>query len=136
MLLGRQSAGELCQLSLAERVIRIPLDYAGKPMVLGGILAHEVMHEVLLRRGWTQVPSEDVEPLTDLAAFFFGLGKLMLNGLIADRLPYVPAVTMLGYLPPELKVYAYKRFCHNCRVSGCGRVENLNTEALNLLGDN
>ncbi|MFP3937615.1 MAG: hypothetical protein ACLFVW_04675 [Phycisphaerae bacterium] len=49
---------------------------------MGGILAHELIHAMMARQNWAKVPPEHLEPFTDLAAFFFGLGKLMLNGAI------------------------------------------------------
>ena len=106
--MGRESAGEIRYRCGGLSKIRIPLDYVGKPMALGGILSHELTHELLFARGFPFPTAEEVEPLTDLTAFYLGLGKTMLNGIIADLSPDIPEVAMLGYLEPAIKVYAYR----------------------------
>ena len=110
------SAGQIRQRFGEISEIRIPLAYVGKPYALGGILAHEMTHEFLLTRRFPTGDEEQTERLTDLAAFYLGLGKIMLNGIVVEDAPGAPTATVLGYLPPELKVYAYEYVCRRLGI--------------------
>ena len=89
-----------------QNLVRIPLFYAGRPHALGAILAHELTHKVLECSG-ISCSMIEFEPLTDLASIALGLGKLVLNGTIVELVAAMGEIQSLGYLAPELKVYAY-----------------------------
>jgi hypothetical protein len=89
--------------------IQIPFAYLGKKFALGGILAHEMTHAFLFNREIVLEDPQENEALTDLAAIFIGLGKLILNGYITTGLSHT--LEILGYLSPELLSFAYKKVC-------------------------
>jgi len=90
--------------------IRIPLFYVGKPRALGGILAHELTHEFLAFEGQPCADRGESERFADLVSIALGLGKLVLNGTIAEvTSSAVELRDLIGYLSPELKAYAYRR---------------------------
>lgn len=90
-------------------IIQIPLLYAGRPQAIGGILAHELTHQFLASMDIVAADKTETEPLTDLAAFPLGLGKLVMNGTITVFEPQKGDCRVLGYLSPELCVYAYNQ---------------------------
>lgn len=119
--LDPKAAGEIRYHPGGRSVIRIPVDYAGKPMAIGGIFAHEITHEFLFSRSFVCPRGEELEPLTDLAAIYLGLGKPILNGIIADAHNRAVETSVLGYLDPELKAHAYR---------SVGKAHGLGKEAL------
>ena len=88
-------------------LIRVPFFYLGRPYAVGAIIAHELSHQLLAGEGIWDEDVEANERLTDLTAVVAGMGKLLLNGLSAEAFDR-PGVSMrLGYLEPELVLYAY-----------------------------
>lgn len=110
--------------------IQIGLDYVGKPLALGAILAHELTHQVLRLRGIGSTDRDEDERLTDLAATALGLGKLMLNGVVTGVAPYSGESRILGYLSPELQAYAYRRVVEKHRVPKAAVRAGLTQEAI------
>jgi hypothetical protein len=88
--------------------IDIPFSCVGKPLLIGAILAHELSHQLLALNGIWHDDEEENERLTDLAAFATGLGKLVLNGMCEEANGEAPTALVLGYLTPELNIYAYR----------------------------
>lgn len=126
-------AGQIRIASGLRSLVQIPLFYVGKPLALGGILAHELMHEFLAGKAVVCDTTDELEQLTDLACIFVGLGKLVLNGTITDLQPSTGKSRMVGYLSPELKVYAFRRVneihCISVRLAR----EHLSEDAVQLL---
>ena len=60
--------------------VRIGITNKHSPLILGGILAHELTHHYLFDRDARRSDVGDNERLTDLATAYLGLGKLTLNG--------------------------------------------------------
>ncbi len=112
--------------------IHIPLVYVGNAFALGGILAHELTHEFLNRRGIHFANADELELVTDLASIALGLGKLFLNGTVlkgaADQ------NHTLGYLNPRLKAYSFREVNRRHMVRENVAAENLCIEALTLYG--
>jgi len=131
--MGRESAGDIRYEHIGRSEIRIPLDYVGKPMALGGILSHELTHEFLFARRFAFPTAEEMEPLTDLAAIYLGLGRTMLNGIITDSSPDVSEVTTLGYLEPAVKVYAYRAVGASHGLDEATLRRGLSRDAIQLL---
>ncbi len=113
--------------------IQIPLYYVGKPDALGGILAHELTHEFLAFHNINFTNLDETEQLTDLASIVLGLGKLVLNGTVSALLPSTGEGHILGYLSPELKVYAFMQVNQRYKILKKTLTENLNENALNLI---
>jgi len=66
-------------------IITLSDKYMGNPTRLGAVLAHELTHCFLSRKGIGPFPpfslsERENERLTDLTSIFLGLGKLVLNG--------------------------------------------------------
>jgi hypothetical protein len=113
--------------------IQIPLYYVGKPDALGGILAHELTHEFLALQNIKSTNMDETEPLTDLTSIALGLGKLVLNGTVSALLPSTGESHILGYLSPELKVYAFMQVNQQHKIPKEKLTENFTENALKLL---
>ena len=105
--------------------IQIPFFYVGKKYSLGGILAHEMTHALLLPKGIALQDSAENECLTDMAAVYFGLGKLLLNGSLDEG-------GGLGYLSPDLIAYSIKKACVQHAIDVQTALSNLTNEARGL----
>jgi len=91
--------------------IRVGISQCYRPRRLGQVLAHEIAHCAL---DWRQTHSVDLEEemLTDLAAVWLGLGKLLINGASDSDIESVRKplhLTDCGkpYLGYPLLAYAY-----------------------------
>jgi len=126
-------AGQIKYGSGLRSQIQIPLYYVGKPDALGGILAHELTHEFLAFHNIKFTNLDETEQLTDLASIALGLGKLVLNGTVSELLPSTGEGHILGYLSPELKVYAFMQVNQQYKIPKEKLTENLNENALKLL---
>lgn len=113
--------------------IRIPLFYVGKPEALGAILAHELSHQAIAQEQIVCASLEELESLTDLASLALGLGKLVLNGIDIEVGVHTGETQSLGYLSPELKVYAYQKVNQLHQVSNNTALSNLTKQALSIL---
>jgi len=85
------------------------------PESLVATLAHELAHELLLGQRRISVEEEDLEPLTDLATVFFGMGVLTAN--VAFRHENFSSgimegwtISSQGYLTPTMWAYALALF--------------------------
>lgn len=126
-------AGQIRQKSGLRSHIQIPLFYVGKPEALGAILAHELTHEALAQEKLEGNNLEELELLTDLTSLVLGLGKLVLNGTLIEVGEQTGQSNSLGYLKPELKVYAYKKIIRQHRIPEQIAFLNLNQQAQFLL---
>jgi hypothetical protein len=126
-------AGQIQLKSGLRSHIQIPLFYVGKPEALGAILAHELSHEVIAQEKITCESLDELENLTDLVSLVLGLGKLILNGTIIEVGAQTGEGQSLGYLRPELKVYAYNKVNQQHRVSEQTISSNLTQQALYIL---
>jgi hypothetical protein len=113
--------------------IRIPFFYVGKKYAIGNILAHEMTHAFLFSKGIFFNDLNENEKFTDLTAVFIGLGKLMLNGLTVMPNQYLAEVQILGYLPLDSIVYAFKNICERRSVSLELATKNLVPEAISKI---
>ncbi len=112
-------------------LVRVPIMYAGKPFAVGAILAHELAHDWIAKNP-LQINPEDNEPMTDLMAFVFGLGKLVLNGTITEAQSQHTESHLLGYLTPSQKKTAYSLVNHQRGVRTNWNT-NLNNNAIGIL---
>jgi len=110
-------AGQIRQPGTALSLIQIPLFYVGKPYLIGAILAHEVCHQLLALKGIWYDEVDENECLTDLACFASGLGKLTLNGMSAEASDVPGMQAVLGYIGPELNLFAYMISIQNYGIS-------------------
>lgn len=106
--------------------IQIPFFHVGKKYSLGGILAHEMTHALLCSKGISLEDSKENELLTDLTAVFVGLGKLLLNGYLSEGGGW-------GYLSPDLIAYCFKKVCSLYAIDIETAMENLTSEARELV---
>jgi len=106
--------------------VQIPFFYVGRRYSLGGILAHEVTHQLLYSRHISLEDPNENEFFTDLTAVFVGLGKLLLNGALDQG-------GRLGYLSPDLIAYSLKKMCHVHTIDIEIALENLTGEARPLV---
>lgn len=83
------AAGQIRQQGGQNSHIEIPLFYVGKPFALGAIITHELTHYFLNTERLVLPEKVENEQLTDLASMALGLGKLVLNGTVADHLQTV-----------------------------------------------
>jgi hypothetical protein len=126
-------AGQIKVQRYGQSIVRIPLSFVGRPHALGCILSHELTHE---RLAYTDIQGADrteTELLTDLMSIALGLGKLMMNGLIVMGEPLMHESRILGYLEPELCVYAYKFVNRYFAVPESASRDSLTEEALQRL---
>ena len=85
------------------------------PVSVVATLAHEIGHVILLDDGLISRDCEDMEPITDLATVFLGMG--IFTGNSARRFSQYQddrrqgwSMTRQGYLPEEVYGYALARF--------------------------
>lgn len=108
------TAGQACLDSISPE-ISVRLSYTNRPRELGALLAHEVTHHCLDRASFHSTNRDENERLTDLAAVFLGLGKLMLNGadvrFDAEEKAPVEKPVKLGYLTMADLACAYDKVC-------------------------
>ncbi|MFW6008223.1 MAG: hypothetical protein ACOCP8_03060 [archaeon] len=81
-----ERVGYINSKSLIDSKIYLNFAYKGEPIILGAIIAHEITHHFLYQERLVKDnKEEEYEYFTDLAANFFGLGKLMLNGYAKNK---------------------------------------------------
>lgn len=86
-------------------------------LALVATLAHELGHVILLDGGLLRRDDEDMEPLTDLATVYLGLGVFTANASrqfrqYQDDRKQGWSMSRLGYLPETVFGYALARFAH------------------------
>jgi hypothetical protein len=106
--LSPQAVGDIKLPGSVVSLIRVPFSCLGKPYLIGAVLAHEMSHQWLFLNGISYDDEDMNEKLTDLTAFAIGLGKLMLNGISKEASGLQGLALKLGYLEPELMLYAYE----------------------------
>ncbi len=114
-----------------KSLIRIPINYVGKPYLLGAILAHELAHELLAYLDLRSVQADDLEVITDIATFVSGLGKLTLNGTGAAA--QGEQLITVGYLSVPLRIHAYKAVNKMHRIAAEAAMTNLTPEARRMV---
>lgn len=100
-------AGEIRIRCGATSLMRIPFFYVGRPYAIGAIVAHELSHQLLAHEGIWEPVVQTNERLTDLAAIAAGMGKLVLNAMSSRAFEGANVAIQLGYLDPQLTLYAY-----------------------------
>jgi hypothetical protein len=99
------------------------------------VLSHELTHRYLYKFGIRESNTEENEILTDVAAVYLGLGKIMLNGCHDEIIRHVQRDTgpatishkvKVGYITREELAFVYEL---------CGAMRNLDTKR-NLAGLN
>jgi hypothetical protein len=88
------------------------------PLTLVATLAHELAHVILLDGGQLSRDAEDMEPLTDLATVYLGMGVFTANAARRFRQYQEDtrqgwSMERLGYLPETVYGYALARFAKN-----------------------
>jgi hypothetical protein len=84
------------------------------------ILSHEICHKYLQLQNIKLIGREN-EILTDVAAIYLGLGKLILNGCNSNN-------NKVGYLERAQYVYLYKLICKSRRVPTDIMLRNLESQ--------
>jgi hypothetical protein len=102
------------------------------PLSLVATLAHELCHVILLDGGHMSRDIEDMEPMTDLATVFLGMGVFTANS--ARRFVQFQedrrqgwSMSRFGYLPEEIFGYALARFAELRNESQPLWAKHLNT---------
>ncbi|MGO8732465.1 MAG: hypothetical protein ACLQVM_06715 [Terriglobia bacterium] len=117
------------------------------PGAVSAVLAHEICHKYMHRHGLSNcshpTASADEEILTDVAAVFLGLGKLMLNGcdsqktredLLLDGTKRSTTTTYrAGYLDPAQFAFVYRFVCAMREVPEAEIRRGLSGDALSRL---
>ena len=116
----------------SSSLIRVPIMFVGKPFAVGAILAHELAHDWIAKNS-LQIDPEENEPVTDLMAFSFGLGKLVLNGTLTESQSQHTEPHLLGYLKPSQKKAAYHLINRQRAVKRRDWTTNLNDNATKIL---
>jgi len=97
--------------------VRVAITNKHSPLVMGGILAHELTHHFLAAHNVREADTDANERLTDVATAYLGLGKLTLNGYepltwLAHRGRRTVKYTYrVGYLTSEDMALALQRCC-------------------------
>jgi hypothetical protein len=113
--------------------IELPLWHVGRPRALGGILAYELAHEVLVGRGIAPADTVEGRQLIDLGAIALGAGRVVLNGTVMVLDPETGESRMLGHLSPELKIYAFRQTYQRHGISEADANEYLTPHVLLML---
>lgn len=112
--------------------IQISVSYVGKPEVCGAIVVHELAHSYAINNSLIFSDRYENELFTDLMIVFLGLGKYFLNGIYVFH-NQQGITSTLGYLEPELLVYALKKYCELIECTKSELEQNLNAKALKLV---
>lgn len=97
-------------------VIRVRESTASDGVKLVAVLAHELAHAILLGENYLDGTEPDMEPLTDLATVFLGLGAFGANACLQESfqknaVAYSWSMNRLGYLNSVQFGYALALFC-------------------------
>jgi len=115
-------AGYIESKNIYDNKIFLKSKYMDKSFILGAIIAHEITHYILFEKRLYYKDENENEKFTDLAACFFGLGKLLLNG-------YLKTKNNLGYLSCEKLADINIEICKLRNININVLKENLNIEA-------
>jgi len=119
--------------------IHIGITNKHSPLILGGILAHELTHHFLLTKGIYVSDVDENERLTDLATVYIGLGKLTLNGYkeiewtVRKDSKTFTYTYRVGYLSDSEIAMIVNRVCDFRGIPLDVIFENLTEEAIELL---
>ena len=102
------------------------------PLLLVATLAHELGHVILMDRGRQVREAEDMEPLTDLATIYLGMGVFTANAVRRFRQYQEDtwqgwSMERLGCLPETVYGYALARFARDRGESRPAWTEYLST---------
>lgn len=115
-------AGYIETKNIYDSKIYFKTKYFSEPCILGAILAHEITHHVLYERRLLYKDKDENEKLTDIAAVFFGLGKLLLNGYSKEKYK-------IGYVSYEKLVDTNIEVCKLRSIDISKLKKNLNNRA-------
>jgi hypothetical protein len=112
---GRDAAGIYAHHEGEPMVVAVKASQLKDPLALVATLAHELCHVILLGQGLMDRNEEDMEPMTDLATVFLGLGIFTANSAARfqqhdDGHKQGWSTSRLGYLPEPLFGYALAKF--------------------------
>ena len=120
-------AGQV-KLGVSDTPISIPFYYAGKPYLMGAIIAHELAHVFMSERRIQIERPYEYEPMTDLTAVCMGLGKLILNGTLPKESEDPHFTHNLGYVPHAPLLYAFQKVNEIKQISQGIAKNNLRAE--------
>jgi len=107
--------------------------------LLGAILAHEMAHHYLHFHGVRLPDMKDNEVFTDFTAVVIGLGRLILNGYMAESRSSssdgeaIEYSYRLGYLCPEDVAIVLAKVCVHRGIEARVAIQNLRPDAARLL---
>lgn len=100
------------------------------------ILAHELCHKLLFRKGIRLQPEIDNEIFTDIAVVYFGMGKLALNGCeyqINSPRRVGGELKRLGYINRYHFAFVYALVCTSHKLKPNDYYRNLTSEAIQTI---
>jgi hypothetical protein len=113
-------------------VVAVKASQLKDPLALVATLAHELCHVILLTPGLMSREEKDMEPMTDLATVFLGLGIFTANSAVRfekfqDERKQGWSAKRLGYLPEPVFGYALAKFAHERRERNPEWAKHLST---------
>ena len=127
--LSPTAAGVIRQVPFCPSLVQVPISSAGRPYLLGGVLAHELLHV----RSRCCASAHEYEHLVDLTSIAVGWGKLVLNGTATELAAGTGVTQSLGYLAADMKAYAYRRVNEIRRVPAERATSRLTAKAKELV---
>lgn len=109
--------------------IQLAKSNLNNPHLLVAVLAHELAHVKLLGGNYVNHNDPDMEPLTDLACIFFGLGVFVANSCQTKDIYWIGRN---GYLPNEIISYTNALICYITQKNPSEYLEYLNTNTNEL----
>jgi len=112
-----QDAAGIYMKSEGRPVVGVKESQLKNPLQLVATLAHELCHVMLLGPSLIAHDDPDMEPLTDLATVFVGMGVFTANAARnfeqhQDETRQGWAMSIHGYLPEQVIGYALAKFAH------------------------
>jgi hypothetical protein len=128
-----------------EVYIEISLDICGYKDAVLATLSHEIAHKFLHRMGVDKgLDGLELEFLTDVAAVYLGMGKIMLNGCECHssrtstnlgRTATTTHTLKTGYVSQACFAFIYRVICEMRRVPKAKMIEGLGSQGRKALSD-
>lgn len=135
----KDGIGGHIELNHASKDVFVEIDnsYEGEESVLA-VLAHEIAHKFLHRRGISLPETQANEELTDLATVYMGFGKLSLNGCEVTKQRFdgnrqTERTWKVGYLGLDQFALAYYIYVVAQQLTGEDAMDGLSVTASNAL---